>query len=173
MASALFTPFELRSSKFANRIVVAPMCQYSAVEGTVGDWHLMHLGHIALSGPGLLIIEATGVSPIGRITPNCTGLYSDQNESALKRVVEFCRGLSRAAIGIQLCHSGRKGSTRAPWLDGGVLTDEEGYWVPEAPSPIPYLPTWEPPLELDESGLRRIRDEFVYAACRAERIGLN
>ena len=94
MASVLFTPFALRGSKFANRIVVAPMCQYSAVEGTVGDWHLMHLGHIALSGPGLLIIEATGVSPIGRITPNCTGLYSDRNESALKRVVEFCRGLS-------------------------------------------------------------------------------
>ena len=173
MASVLFTPFALRGSKFANRIVVAPMCQYSAVEGTVGDWHLMHLGHIALSGPGLLIIEATGVSPNGRITPNCTGLYSDRNESALKRVVEFCRGLSGTAIGIQLCHSGRKGSTRAPWLDGGVLTDEEGYWVPEAPSSVPYLPTWEPPLELDESGLRRVQEEFVQAARRAARIGLD
>ena len=116
MSSTLFSPLRLRETTLSNRIVVAPMCQYSAVDGTVGDWHLMHLGHLALAGPGLLMIEATGVEPQGRITHDCTGLYSDDNEAAFARVLAFCRSLSGARIGIQLSHAGRKGSTVAPWL---------------------------------------------------------
>ena len=173
MDSALFSAFSLRGLAFENRIVVAPMCQYSAVDGTVADWHLMHLGHLALSGPGLLMIESTGVSPEGRITPNCTGLYSDENEVAFSRIARFCKELSGAAIGIQLSHSGRKGSTRAPWLDGGELVEEEGRWVPEAPSPIPYLPSWATPRELDREGLQCVRSDFVRSAERASRIGLD
>lgn len=173
MTSRLFSPFALRDTVLQNRIVVAPMCQYSAVEGSVGDWHLMHLGHLALAGPGLLIIEATGVEPQGRITPDCTGLYSDHNEAAFARVVDYCRSISNSRIGIQLSHSGRKGSTTAPWLGGGPLSAKQGAWLPDAPSAIPYLPNWEIPTELDKAGLHRVRDAFVQATRRAARLDLD
>jgi len=173
MTSKLFSPFTLRGLELSNRIVVAPMCQYSANDGTVGDWHLMHLGHLALAGPGLLIIEATGVSPTARITPACTGLYSDENEAAFARVIAFCRDISASPIGIQLNHAGRKGSTRSPWLDGGPLTEAEGAWIPDAPSAIPYLQHWESPAALDADGLDSVRNAFVQAARRATRLGLD
>lgn len=173
MTARLFTPLALRDVTIPNRIVVAPMCQYSAVEGTVGDWHLMHLGHLALAGPGLLIIEATGVESQGRITPDCTGLYSDENEAAFARIIAYCRSISDTRIGIQLNHAGRKGSTMAPWLGGGPLATDKGAWVPDAPSPVPYLPDWAPPAELDHAGLARIRDAFVQATRRASRLGLD
>ena len=172
MVSYLFSPFTLRELELSNRIVVAPMCQYSANEGTVGDWHLMHLGHLALAGPGLLIIEATGGSPTGRITPACTGLYSDENEAAFARVIALCREISASPIGIQLNHAGRKGSTRAPWLDGGPLAETEGAWLPSAPSAVPYLPHWETPVALDADGLDNVRNDFVQATRRAARLGL-
>ncbi len=171
MTSRLFSPFALRGLRMPNRIAVAPMCQYSATDGSPGDWHLMHLGHLALAGPGLLIAEATGVSAEGRITPNCTGLYSDENEAGFARALACCRTVSDTPIGIQLCHSGRKGSTRAPWLDGGPLTPEEGAWTPLAPSAVPYLPHWAAPSELDAAGLARVRGEFADAAKRAVRVG--
>lgn len=171
--SMLFSPFPLRDVTFSNRITVAPMCQYSAIDGTPGDWHLMHLGHLAISGAGLMICEATGVSAEGRITPDCTGLYSDENEAAFARLVAFCRSIAPLKLGIQLGHAGRKGSTRAPWLDGGTLTEAEGAWVPDAPSPLPYLESWAMPSALDEGGLERVKEDFAGAARRAARIGFD
>lgn len=173
MPSTLFSPIDLRGLHLKNRVAVAPMCQYSAVEGTMTDWHLMHLGTLSLSGASLLIIEATGVSPKGRITPGCTGLYSDENEAEMARIVEYCRSISDTKIGIQLGHAGRKASTRAPWLDGGTLTEEEGAWIPEAPSAVPYLPQWREPDALDAEGLAAVKAAFVQAAKRAARIGLD
>ena len=171
MSSSLFSPLTLRGVAFANRIMVAPMCQYSAVDGTVGDWHLMHLGQFAISGAGLVMVEATGVEAIGRITPDCVGLYSDQNEAALDRVIRFCRDHGDAKYGIQLGHAGRKGSTVAPWRGGGPIEPDQGPWAPPAPSAVPYLPNWETPVALDEKGLARVRQAFVDAAKRARRIG--
>lgn len=157
----MFSPIDLGELTFSNRIAVAPMCQYSAVDGTPGDWHLMHLGHLAISGAALMVCEATGVSADGRITPQCTGLYSDRNEAAFRRLAEFCRETAPTRIGIQLNHSGRKGSTRAPWLDGGPLTPAEGAWQMMAPSAVPCLEGWEPPCEMGTEDLLRVKAEFV------------
>ena len=118
--SHLFTPWALGDMHLPNRIVIAPMCQYSAVEGSATDWHLIHLGHLALSGAGMLILEATAVSSQGRITPGCLGLYSDANEAALARVLAGVRANSGMPLAIQLAHAGRKGSSHAPW-DGGQI----------------------------------------------------
>lgn len=172
MGSHLFAPFTLRGTTFSNRIVVAPMCQYSARNGSVGDWHLVHLGQFALSGPGLLVVEATGVEPGGRITPSCTGLYSDENEEAFERVFAFCRSVGGAKLGIQLNHAGRKGSTVAPWLGGGPIEGPEA-WTTEAPSAITYLDGWKPPRALEATGMARIREAFAQAAERAARLGVD
>ena len=110
MTSKLFAPITLGGVDLSNRIVVSPMCQYSAREGTVGDWHVMHLGQFAVSGAGLVMVEASGVEAIGRITLGCVGIYSDENEAALARVVRFCRDYGSAKLGIQLAHAGRKAS---------------------------------------------------------------
>jgi NADPH2 dehydrogenase len=172
MTARLFTALALRSVVLANRIVVAPMCQYAAVDGVPGDWHLMHLGHLALQGPGLLIAEATGVEPAGRITPGCTGLWSDAQEAAFARILAFCRSVSGARLGIQLAHSGRKGSTTAPWLGGGPLAGPAA-WQTEGSSALAYLPGWAAPRALDAAGLVRICDAFAAAACRAVRAGFD
>src|SRR5690349_13394344 len=119
MSTGLFSPITLRGLTLANRIVVSPMCQYSAENGSATDWHLMHLGKFAVSGVGLVIVEATHVEDRGRITHGCLGLYSDENESALRRVVAFCRQNGLAKLGLQLSHSGRKGSARLPWVGRG------------------------------------------------------
>ncbi|MDJ1018364.1 MAG: NADH:flavin oxidoreductase/NADH oxidase [Paracoccaceae bacterium] len=169
--STLFSPYNLRDFQFSNRIAVAPMCQYSAIDGTPGDWHMMHLGHLAISGAGLLICEATGVSPEGRITPDCTGLYSDENEAAFAKLIAFCRSISPVRMGIQLGHSGRKGSTRAPWFDGGPLTLEEGAWETPAPSSVPYLESWDSPREMDAHELEQLKADFVASTRRAARAG--
>ena len=126
--SALFTPFALDGLSLPNRIVIAPMCQYSAVDGNAQDWHLIHLGNLALSGAGLLVIEATGVEPEGRITPACLGLWSDANEAALGRVVEGVRKYSDMPLAIQLGHAGRKASSALPWQGGQLLAPEAGGW---------------------------------------------
>ena len=171
--SFLFSPFSLRNLSLSNRVVVAPMCQYAAKDGRPLDWHGMHLGNMAISGAGLMICEATGVSADGRITPDCTGLYSDENEAAFRRQIAFCRSIAPIKIGIQLNHSGRKGSTRAPWLDGGALTEEEGAWMPLAPSAVPYLADWVPPREMDAGDLERVKADFVQAGQRAASIGFD
>ncbi len=171
--SLLFQPLQLGALRLANRIVVAPMCQYSADGGSATDWHLMHLGQLALSGAGLLILEATAVSDVGRISPTDLGLYSDENEAALARVLAAVRRHSPIPVAIQLSHAGRKGSSRAPW-DGGaqIRPDEAGGWRTEAPSPVPHGEGELPPEALDAQGLVRVREAFVASARRAARLGL-
>ena len=114
MTSILFSPFQMRELTLQNRIIVAPMCMYSADEGVANDWHVMHMGQFAVSGCGAFLTEATAVSPEGRISDRCIGLYTDEQEQALGRVVKFCKDWGNSAIGIQLAHAGRKGSSSAP-----------------------------------------------------------
>jgi 2,4-dienoyl-CoA reductase-like NADH-dependent reductase (Old Yellow Enzyme family) len=173
MASQLFTPIQLRDLTLANRIVIAPMCQYSAEEGSATDWHLLHLGHLSLSGAGLLMIEATGVEAIGRITHRDLGLYSDANEAALKRVLAACRRYGNTPIGIQLAHAGRKASTRPPFEGGTPLAANENPWQTVGPSPIPFDEGWHTPLPLDRAGMERIREAFVATAARVLRLGID
>lgn len=174
MASVLFSPVNLRETTFDNRIVVSPMCQYSADGGSATDWHLMHLGKFAVSGVGLVIVEATHVEARGRITHGCLGLYSDENERRLAHVVDFCRRYGRAKLGIQLSHAGRKGSARLPWIGRGEsLTPDEGAWATVAPSPVPHADGWPVPLELDEAGLAEVEAAHVDATRRAARIGFD
>ncbi|SDL20097.1 2,4-dienoyl-CoA reductase [Modicisalibacter muralis] len=168
----LFTPLRLGSLELDNRIVIAPMCQYSAEEGCATDWHLIHLGHLAFSGAGLLILEATAVSPEGRISPADLGLWSDANEQALKRVLTAVRRYSPIPLGIQLGHAGRKASSRAPWQGGGQVPIEEGGWQALAPSAIAHGDDDRPPSALTREQLDQVRDDFVAAARRAERLGL-
>jgi 2,4-dienoyl-CoA reductase-like NADH-dependent reductase (Old Yellow Enzyme family) len=172
--SRLFEPWAIGELRMANRIVIAPMCQYSAEQGCAGDWHMIHLGHLALSGAGLLILEATAVSPEGRITPHDLGLYSAENEAALGRVLKAVRAHSPIALSVQLSHAGRKASSRAPW-DGGIQIrpGEPGGWKTLAPSPVPHSPGEDPPLALDRQAMDKVRDDFVEAAKRAERLGLD
>lgn len=170
MSSLLFSPIKLRSLELPNRIVVSPMCQYSAADGTVGDWHIMHLGQFAVSGAGIAFVEASGVEDVGRISPGCVGLYSDANEAALARVVRFFRDFGNARIGIQLAHAGRKASTAVPWQGGTPLGKDEGAWTTAAPSAVPYGPGWHTPQALDEAGLERVKAGFAQAAERALRL---
>ena len=175
MAQAtLFTPLRVGGLELRNRIVISPMCQYSADEGRATDWHVIHLGHLALSGAAILIIEATAVTPEGRITPGDLGLWSDATEDALARVLESVRRWSDIPIALQLAHAGRKGSCRVPWEGGAqVPPDGPGGWQTIAPSPLPFAATDHPPLALDHQGLARTRDAFAECARRAARLGLD
>ena len=172
--SALFQPLQIGNLTLDNRIVVAPMCQYSVTDGSAGDWHGVHLGHLAISGAGLLIVEATAVLPDARITPGDLGLYSDDNEAALAKVLAIVRAISPIKVGMQLAHAGRKASSRAPW-DGGqqIPLSEPGSWQAVAPSAVPHSPGEEPPHALDAAGMMRIRDAFATAAKRAARLGID
>ncbi|MEW8023571.1 MAG: NADH:flavin oxidoreductase/NADH oxidase [Candidatus Thiodiazotropha sp.] len=170
--SQLFTPYALGRLNLENRIVIAPMCQYSALQGRATDWHLIHLGHLALSGAGLLFIEATAVTPQGRISQNDLGLWSDGTEKALARVVERLRTYSDMPLAIQLAHAGRKASTALPWDGGGQISPEEGGWQTCAPSHLPWSEEQRPPVALDRQGMTEIRQAFVDAAVRAHRLGI-
>jgi 2,4-dienoyl-CoA reductase-like NADH-dependent reductase (Old Yellow Enzyme family) len=172
--SHLFDPLPLGPLRLPNRIVIAPMCQYSADDGTPGDWHLIHLGHLALSGAGLMILEATAVSPEGRISPQDLGLYSDANEAGLARILGALRAHSPIAVAMQISHAGRKASSRAPW-DGGtqIRPGEPLGWQAEAPSAVPHAPADAAPRALDRAGLARVRADFVATARRAARLGLD
>ncbi|MBL8340210.1 MAG: NADH:flavin oxidoreductase/NADH oxidase [Rubrivivax sp.] len=173
--SRLFSPARLGPLLLANRIVVAPMCQYSCEEGLAGDWHLMHIGQLALSGAGLFILEATAVTREGRITPGCLGLWNDEHEAALGRVLGVVRRHSEMPVGIQLAHAGRKGSSEVPWRGGMLIPPDPaslGGWVPVAPSALPHAEGEAAPATLDEAGLARIRQGFADAARRAHRIGI-
>ena len=172
MTNQLFSPIQLRDLVIANRTTVSAMCQYAAEDGNANDWHLMHYGQMAIGAAALLITESTHVSPSGRISPRCLGLYSDDNEAALKRVVDFCRRYGTAKLGIQLGHSGRKGSTHPPLLGGKPLTAAEGAWQTHGASAIGYG-DWPAPVMLDRSGLERVKAEFVTATERSERIGFD
>jgi 2,4-dienoyl-CoA reductase-like NADH-dependent reductase (Old Yellow Enzyme family) len=170
----LFESLQIGALALANRIIIAPMCQYSASEGSATDWHLIHLGHLALSGAGLLIVEATAVSPEARITETDLGLYSDANEAALARVLGAVRANSPIRIGMQLAHAGRKASSRVPWQGGAqVPLGQPGSWRAVAPSALPHANGEEPPLALDAGGLKKVRADFAAAARRAARLGLD
>ncbi|MDM0115395.1 NADH:flavin oxidoreductase/NADH oxidase [Variovorax sp. J22R133] len=171
--SALFSPFALGPLALPNRIVIAPMCQYTADDGNAVDWHMIHLGQLALSGAGLLIIEATAVEKPGRITPGCLGLYSDDNEAALARVIAAIRRHSGIKVAVQLAHAGRKASSHVPWDGGQSLRPEEGAWETVAPSALPHAPGEPPPVALDADGLARVKAAFVRAAQRADALGLD
>jgi 2,4-dienoyl-CoA reductase-like NADH-dependent reductase (Old Yellow Enzyme family) len=171
MSSALFSPISLAGLELANRIVVSPMCQYSADDGCANDWHLIHLGGLAHSGAGFVVVEATHVERHGRITHGCLGLYSDDNEAALARVLASARRAGRARFGIQLAHSGRKGSAQRPWEGGRPLGPGDDPWPTIAASPIPFGDGWPTPREASEADLTRVTAAFVSAAKRAVRIG--
>jgi NADPH2 dehydrogenase len=171
--SALFSPFKLGPVELANRIVVSPMCQYSADDGCANDWHMSHLGMLANSGAGLVIVEATHVERHGRITHGCTGLYSDDNEAAMARVVAHCRRNGTAQLGIQIAHAGRKASAQRPWEGGGPLKAEADPWPTIGPSAIPFGAGWHIPREATTEDIARVREAFVNSARRAVRIGFD
>jgi len=171
LSSVLFTPIELRGLTLSNRIVVSPMCQYSAVDGCATDWHLMHLGQFSVSGAGLLIMEMTNVEPRGRISPRCMGLYSDDNERAIKRVVDFCKAYGSTPVAVQLAHAGRKASTRAPWEGRGPIPEGKGGWRPVAPSAVAFGKDGLLPRELSREEIRGLVSNFESATKRALRVG--
>jgi NADPH2 dehydrogenase len=171
--SMLFSPLALGGIEIANRVTVSPMCQYSAREGSGNEWHLQHLMSLALSGAGLLTLEATHVTAQGRITPGCAGLWCDENEAALGRIVQACRSVSATRLGIQLAHAGRKGSAQRPWEGRGPLRVDEGPWQTVAPSALALGPGWPAPQALDEAGMAAVRDAFRASAQRALRLGFD
>jgi 2,4-dienoyl-CoA reductase-like NADH-dependent reductase (Old Yellow Enzyme family) len=173
MTSALFSPIRLAELELPNRIVVSPMCQYSADDGVASDWHITHLGMLANSGAALVVLEATGTERRGRITHGCLGLYSDDCEAALARVVAHCRRYGTAKLGIQLAHAGRKASARRPWEGSQPLSAAEDAWETIAPSAIPFGPDWPVPRAMTPSDMERVRDGFVAAAKRAVRAGID
>lgn len=173
MTSALFSPLTLRGIELPNRVVVSPMCQYMSQDGDANDWHLMHLGQFATGAAGLVITEATHVSPVGRISHRCLGLWSDSNEASLARVIEFCRRHGVAKLGIQLAHAGRKGSVHPPAQGGKPLGPGEQPWTTLAPSSLPFGPGWHVPEALTRAGLAQVKEQFVGAARRAARIGFD
>ena len=175
MATAkLFTPLSVGRLQLANRIVIAPMCQYSAEDGCMTDWHLIHLGHLALSGAALLTIEATAVLPEGRISYADVGLYDDATEAAMARTLASMRRWSDMPIAIQLAHAGRKASTDKPWKGGAQIAPSDRHgWQTVAPSAIAWTEGQNPPLALDRDGLKRVRDGFAEAARRAARLGID
>ncbi|MDP9013399.1 MAG: hypothetical protein M3O41_12210 [Pseudomonadota bacterium] len=145
MSSALFSPLTLRGLTLPNRIVVSPMCQYNSVDGSATDWHLMHLGSLAMGAAGLLMVEMTNVTMDGRISPRCATLCTERNEQELKRIVDFCRTYGTAKLGVQLAHAGRKGSQQPPAEGGKPLTASQGAWQTVAPSALPYAENWPEP----------------------------
>jgi NADPH2 dehydrogenase len=173
MTSVLFSPIKLAAAQLDNRIVVSPMCQYSANDGCANAWHVTHLGMLANSGAGLLIVEATHVERHGRISHGCLGLYSDACEAELATVIAHCRRIGVAKLGIQLAHSGRKGSAQRPWEGGQPLKPGADPWETVAPSAIPFGPGWPTPRAATEDDMARMRDAFVASSQRAVRLGFD
>jgi len=170
----LFDPIAIRELALANRIVVSPMCQYSAVEGRATDWHLVHWAQMMMSGAAMFTIEATAVTPEGRISPGDLGLYDDACEEAVANALARARAqCPPIAVAMQLAHAGRKGSSYAPWDGGALIPREQGGWTPLAPSAIAHGEDETPPAALDDPGLLRIRGAFAGSASRAARLGLD
>jgi 2,4-dienoyl-CoA reductase-like NADH-dependent reductase (Old Yellow Enzyme family) len=169
--SKLFSPVRLGSQEFSNRIVISPMCQYSAIHGDANDWHLVHLGSLAMSGASLVVLEATAVEEIGRITHGDLGLYNEENEAALHRVLGFCRKHGSAKLGIQLGHAGRKASAQVPWEGGRALGPDADPWETVSASAIPFADDWHTPREASAEDIERIVAAFGAAAERAVQLG--
>ena len=170
---ALFQPFRVGDLDLANRIIIAPMCQYSAEDGCMTDWHIVHLGHLALSGAALLTIEATAVLPEGRISWADVGLWNDETEAAMARTLEAVRRCSDMPLALQLAHAGRKASTAVPWEGGRQYPPSHPLgWQTVAPSALPFHDGDAPPAALDRDGMERIRDAFAASAARATRLGI-
>src|SRR5262245_17120336 len=171
--SQLFSPLALGPVTLPNRIVVSPMCQYSAADGSATDWHLQHLMQLALTRAGMIVVEATGVERAGRISHGCLGLYSDANEAALARVLDAARRVAAPGtrFAIQVGHAGRKASCQRPWEGGRPLSPGEDPWPTVAPSAIPFTPEGPAPRALDAQGLARVTAAFRQAAERAVRLG--
>jgi anthraniloyl-CoA monooxygenase len=166
-----FAPFRVRETVLANRVVVSPMCMYSATAGVPDDFHLVHLGSRAIGGAGLVLTEMTNVEPAGRITPGCAGMWDDSQQAAWARIVDFVHRHSAAKIGMQLAHAGRKGSCSRPWHGDAPLSD--GGWQTLGPSALPFRPDWPAPRAMDRADMNRIRDAFVASAARCERAGFD
>ena len=170
----LFEPLDIGGLHLANRIVIAPMCQYSAQDGCMTDWHLIHLGHLALSGAALLTIEATAVLPEGRISYADVGLWDDATEAAIARTLESIRRWSPIPVAIQLAHAGRKASTDLPWKGGAqIAPDHANGWQTQAPSAIAFAEGQNAPTALDSDGMACVKQAFVDAALRAARLGID
>ena len=169
---ALFSPFRMRDVILPNRIVVSPMGMHSAVDGIAGDWHLMHLGQFAVSGPGLVLTEAVAIEPEGRVSRGCLGIWSDSQIDPYRRVLAFCREYGNAKLGIQLNHSGRKGSVSKSWEGQKPISPDSGGWRLLGPSPVAY-PGRPAPIEADDTMLASIRESFANAARRAHLAGFD
>jgi len=166
MSSALFTPFSLRSVEFANRIGISPMCQYSSRDGYASDWHLVHLGGFAKGGAGLVMFEASAVTPQGRISPGDLGIWKDDHIDGLERIVKFVHSQG-ARVGIQLAHAGRKASMSIPFGGEHLLTPEDGGWETIAPSDVAFSENYSLPRALDQAGIDAVVQAFRQAARRA------
>jgi 2,4-dienoyl-CoA reductase-like NADH-dependent reductase (Old Yellow Enzyme family) len=168
--SQLFSPFTLRALTFRNRVFVSSMCQYSSESGFPNDWHLVHLGSRAVGGAGLVMTEATAVSPEGRISPQDLGIWSDAHVQPLQRITAFIK-TQGAAAGIQLAHAGRKASTSVPWKGGAPVLPADGGWETLAPSPVPFSASWPSPREMTPADLAVVKEQFAAAARRALEAG--
>jgi 2,4-dienoyl-CoA reductase-like NADH-dependent reductase (Old Yellow Enzyme family) len=175
IVSHLFSALALGPIELPNRIAVAPMCQYSACDGSATDWHLQHLMQLAIARAGMVVVEATAVERLGRISHGCLGLYSDANEAALARVLDAARRVAApgTCFAIQIGHAGRKASCQRPWEGGKPLSAGEDPWATVAPSSVPFAPDWHVPQALDEKGLARVAAAFCRAAERAVRLGFD
>ncbi|MDX8464843.1 NADH:flavin oxidoreductase/NADH oxidase [Mesorhizobium sp. VK23B] len=175
MTSSLFQPITLGGLTFPNRIAVAPMCQYSAEDGSASDWHLHHWMNLAMSGAGMVTVEMTDVERRGRISHGCLGLYSDDNEAAAKRTLDAARRVAAPGtkFGVQLAHAGRKASNRKPWEGGGPLQPGEDPWQTVSASAIAYDTGWNVPHALEEDEIQQVIQRFAEAAKRAERAGFD
>lgn len=171
MPASLFDHLQIRSLDIPNRVWVSPMCQYSAKEGVIGEWHRVHLGAFATGGAGLIFVEATGVVPEGRISIGCPGLWNDEQAEAFRPIVNFAHSMG-TTIGIQLAHAGRKGSTMHPWDDHLIAKKEEGGWQSVAPSPIAF-PGMQEPHELSIDEIAKLSQNFIEAAQRAIKVGFD
>lgn len=173
MTSHLFRSIELRGITLPNRIVVAPMTQFSANEGVAGNWHLVHLGQFALSGPGLILTESCYVAPEARNAPSCLSIYSDAQEQAIEGIASFISSFGNGAFGVQLCHAGRKASAKTPTEGGGPRPVAEGGYQAVAPSDVAISPSWPVPRALSIGEIGEVVESFAAAARRAARAGLN
>ena len=171
----IFSPIQIANLNVSNRIAVAPMCQYSSVDGAMTDWHTQHLMQLGYSGAGLIMIEATAVERIGRITHHCVGLYNDFCERSIKKTLEQAKSVSqkKTAFGIQLAHAGRKASSQRPWEGRKSLTKEEDPWSTKGPSSLAFDEDWHVPETIENSDLENIKSKFVEASLRSVRIGFD